>query len=209
VAYRSIDSGTILKQTVINHLKQEWSPDQIVYRLGISSISSIYRFTDKHSELKQYLRRHGGHYRKYGTSRIPSRYQANKSSIHERPSINYIGYREGDTILGKERTLRIVTYVDRASGYLVAAKVPGGADVIHQHTKQVLPKLPCNSTTYDNGTEFALHNLIKLLFISLTLVHHTSVAATRTAMDSYSNTSRKVHHLLPSPILTCSVRLIV
>ena len=52
----------------------------------------------------------------------------NKRSIHERPSTEGVGHWEGDTILGKERTLRIVTYVDRVSGYLVAAKVPGGAD---------------------------------------------------------------------------------
>jgi IS30 family transposase len=47
------------------------------------------------------------------------------------------------------------------SGYLVAAKVPGGADVIQTHAKQVLSRLPCHTITYDNGTEFALHTMIE------------------------------------------------
>lgn len=160
-AYRLIDTDTVLKSLVIQHLKQDWSPDQIVRRLDVSSVSSIYRYTDRHAELKQYLRRHGKRRRKYGTKRIISRYQANKRSIHERPSITSIGHWEGDTILGKERTLRIVTYVDRKSGYLVAAKVPGGADAVYQHAKLYLTKLPCDSITYDNGTEFALYKMIE------------------------------------------------
>ena len=161
MSYRSIDTDSTLKNVIIDHLKQEWSPDQIVYRLGVSSISSIYRYTDRYPELKRYLRRHGKRRRRYGTARIPSRYQANKRSIHERPTTDSVGHWEGDTMLGKERTLRIVTYVDRTSGYLVAAKVPGGADVIHEHAKKMLSKLPCKSITYDNGSEFALHKMIE------------------------------------------------
>lgn len=160
-AYRLIDTSTELEAEIINHLKQDWSPDQIVRRLDVSSVSSIYRYLDRHPELKRHLRRHGKRRRKYGTKRIASRYQANKRSIHERPATQGVGHWEGDTILGRERTLRIVTYVDRVSGYLVAAKVPGGADVIHEHAKQKLTKLPCNTITYDNGTEFALHQLIE------------------------------------------------
>lgn len=161
VSYRSIDTNVILRNTIVRHLKQEWSPDQIVYRLGVSSVSSIYRCVDRYPELKQYLRRHGKRRRRYGSCRTPSRYQANKRSIHERPVTNTVGHWEGDTILGKERTLRIVTYVDQMSGYLVAAKVPGGADIIHQHARQHLTKLPCVSITYDNGSEFALHRMIE------------------------------------------------
>ena len=160
-AYRLIDTDANLESLVIQHLKQDWSPDQIVKRCGISSVSSIYRYLERKPHLKQYLRRGGRRRRKYGTRRIPSRYQANKRSIHERPPIQVIGHWEGDTILGKERTLRIVTYVDRVSGYVVAAKVPGGADAVHLHAKRQLPKLPCSSITYDNGSEFALHKMIE------------------------------------------------
>lgn len=160
-AYRLIDTDADLESLVIQNLKQDWSPDQIVKRCGISSVSSIYRYLERTPHLKQYLRRGGRRRRRYGTRRTLSRYQANKRSIHERPPIQAIGHWEGDTILGKERTLRIVTYVDRVSGYVVAAKVPGGADAVHLHAKRQLPKLPCTSITYDNGSEFALHKMIE------------------------------------------------
>lgn len=93
--------------------------------------------------------------------RIPSRYQANKRSIHERPPIHSIGHWEGDTIIESERKLRIVTYVDKMSGYLVADKVSGSADTIHEKAKTQFRELPCVSITYDNGSEFALHRLIE------------------------------------------------
>ena len=161
VAYRTIDTNPALEQTIISHLKQDWSPDQIVERCEISSVSSIYRYIERNTHLKQHLRRQGRRRRKYGTKRIPSRYQANKRSIHERPTITTVGHWEGDTVLGSERKLRIVTYVDKVSGYLIAAKTPGGADAIHKQAKQQFRHVPCTSITYDNGSEFALHQLIE------------------------------------------------
>jgi IS30 family transposase len=159
--YRTIDINPILERHIITGLKQDWSPDQIVERYGVSSVSSIYRYLERNSSLKRYLRRQGRRRRKYGTKRIPSRYQANKRSIHERPSIQTVGHWEGDTILGSERKLRIVTYVDKISGYLVADKILSGADHVHQKAKHQFRHLPCASITYDNGTEFALHQLIE------------------------------------------------
>ena len=159
--YRMIDTNPALNQTIRIKLKADWSPDQIVERLHISSVSSIYRYLDRNTHLKRYLRRHGRRRRRYGTKRIPSQYQANKRSIHERPSINTIGHWEGDTVLGSERRLRIVTYVDKISGYLIASKTTGGADAIHRQAKRQFKQMPCCSITYDNGSEFALHRLIE------------------------------------------------
>jgi IS30 family transposase len=161
IKYRLIDTNQELEETTIKHLKHDWSPDQIVQRCGISSVSSIYRYLDRNRQLKSYLRRHGKRRRKYGTKRIPSRYQANKRSIHTRPDINTIGHWEGDTVLGAERKLRIVTYVDKMSGYLIAAKTTGRADAIHEQARQQFRHVPCESITYDNGSEFALHKLIE------------------------------------------------
>jgi len=161
IAYLQIDTNQTLEQQIICGLKADWSPDQIVERYGVSSISSIYRYVSRHKQLKQYLRRQGKRRRKYGTKRIPSRYQANKRSIHERPSIDTVGHWEGDTVLGSERKLRIVTYVDKVSGYLIAAKTPGGADAIHRQAKQQFQGIPCQSITYDNGSEFSLHQMIE------------------------------------------------
>jgi len=159
--YRIIDTNPELIETITSSLKQDWSPDQIVERCEVSSVSSIYRYLDRQPHLKRYLRRGGRRRRKYGTKRIPSRYQANKRSIHERPVVHSIGHWEGDTVLGAERKLRIVTYVDKVSGYLIAAKTSGGADAIHAQAKKQFKHLPCTSITFDNGTEFALHQLIE------------------------------------------------
>lgn len=159
--YRLIDTDIKLKTIISLKLMADWSPDQIVHRCGVSSVSSIYRYLERNSHLKQYLRRRGKKRRRYGTKRIPSRYQANKRSIHDRPAVASIGHWEGDTILGSERKLRIVTYVDKVSGFLVADKVLGGADSVHQKVKAQFKKLPCISITYDNGSEFALHKLIE------------------------------------------------
>ena len=161
VLYRTIDSNTELEETVLKHLRQDWSPEQIQNRLVVSSTSSIYRYLDRNSHLKRYLRRQGKRRRKYGTKRIPSRYQANKRSIHERPAITNTGHWEGDTIVGAERKLRIVTYVDKVSGYLVADKATGFADDIHQLAKKQFRHTLCDSITYDNGSEFALHRMIE------------------------------------------------
>lgn len=161
VRYRVIDTHPELEKLIITNLKEDWSPDQMVRRHRISSVSSVYRYIARNPRLKTYLRRAGHRRRRYGTKRIPSRYQAHKRSIHERPPITTVGHWEGDTIVGAERKLRIVTYVDTVSGYLVAAKVPGGADSIHRKAKQQFKQLPCVSITYDNGSEFALHRLIE------------------------------------------------
>jgi transposase, IS30 family len=145
--YRLIEINPNLEKTVQVQLKEKWSPEQIEHRTQLVSDSSIYRYLERHAVLKQYLRRSGRRRRRYGTKRIPSRYQANKRSIHERPAITSIGNWEGDTILGAERKLRIVTYVDKLSGYLVAAKLKGTADKIHIHAKHSFKNLPCQSIT--------------------------------------------------------------
>jgi transposase, IS30 family len=159
--YRLIEMGPQLEQELLKQLKADWSPEQIEHRTALVSDSTIYRYLERHPTLKRYLRRGGRRRRRYGTKRIPSRYQANKRSIHDRPIVNTIGHWEGDTIIGAERKLRIVTYVDKLSGYLVAAKLSGTADKVHLHAKHSFRNLPCQSITYDNGSEFALHKLIE------------------------------------------------
>ncbi len=162
---RIIDNNKEIKSKVIKYLKQDWSPEQCSEVFGITSHMTIYRYIGRHPELKKYLRRQGKKRRKYGTKLNLSRYQANKRSIHERSfevkSRKRIGDWEGDTIVGKERKLRIVTYVDRMSGYLVAALTTAKADDIHLLAKQQFNNKPCFTITYDNGPEFALHKMIE------------------------------------------------
>jgi IS30 family transposase len=75
--------------------------------------------------------------------------------------VTSLGHWEGDTIVGAERKLRIVTYVDKMSGYLIAHKATGYADHIHQLAKKQFKHTLCTSITYDNGSEFALHRMIE------------------------------------------------
>jgi len=159
--YRIIDTTSALKQCIIVHLKKDWSPQQTSNRLGVSSTSSIYRFIDRHSHLKQYLRRHGKKRRRYGTKRILNRYQANKRSIHERPAVTTIGHWEGDTIVGKERKWSILTHVDKISGYLIADFIRHSSNVVYEKVCIGMRYIPCESITYDNGSEFALHRMIE------------------------------------------------
>lgn len=158
---RLIDTNTALKKAVVSQLKERYSPEQIEGRGTDVSFMTIYRYLDRHSSLKKHLRRRGKKRRRYGTKRIPSRYQANKRSIHERSTRTGLGHWEGDTIVGKERTLCILTHVDKVSGYLIASLVHHGADAVHAHTVRGMKNRPCHTITYDNGSEFALHAMIE------------------------------------------------
>jgi len=159
---RILENNTEVRKSVIKHLKNNLSPEQIDGTYHIVSFMTIYRFLERNKGLKKYLRRQGKKRRKYGTRSIQSRYQASKRSIHERDKdVRVIGHWEGDTIVGKEKTLRIITHLDVASGYLVAKLSGATADSVYQHAKKVISKLPCLTITYDNGSEFAFHKMIE------------------------------------------------
>jgi len=161
VQYRTIDTNKSLQQKIHAELKKRLSPEQIEGRGARISFMTIYRYLDRKPFLKKHLRRRGKKRRRYGTKRILSRYQASKRSIHERPVFTGLGHWEGDTIVGKERKLSILTHVDKQSGYLVASLLPNNSDSVHVHTVRYMKKLPCYSITYDNGSEFALHKMIE------------------------------------------------
>lgn len=159
---RIIDNNLELKNKIYKYLKKDWSPEQIIGTFKITSYMTIYRYINRFPKMKQYLRRQGKKRRKYGTKANLSRYQANKRSIDERPKYDYTkGHWEGDTIVGKERKLRIVTYVDRMSGYLVADLTTAKADDIYSLVKNQFKSKVCKTITYDNGSEFALHKMIE------------------------------------------------
>ena len=67
--------------------------------------------------------------------------------------------------MGGERTKRILTHVERVSGYLIAdilQKV--SADIVAEKTIESFKKIPKQkrkSVTYDNGTEFSSHEIIE------------------------------------------------
>lgn len=161
--------GALLR-TVTRELKQHCSPEQIEGSLALEnkkiSASTIYRYIKERApHLKKYLRSQKGRYRrKRGTKiREKAREQAKKRRIDERPQVverrGRLGDFEGDTMLGRDKRVRIATFVDRRSGYLIAYLLPKhNAELLTklalQKFKQ-LPKEKCRTLTLDNGTEFS------------------------------------------------------
>jgi transposase, IS30 family len=102
--------------------------------------------------------------RKYGTKIREKLRESFKKRIDTRPEIvnsrSRIGDFEGDTIVGLEKTIHILTHVDRKSRFLLASRVQATAQDVHHKTIQCLGKLPKNklqSITYDNGVQFSKH----------------------------------------------------
>jgi transposase, IS30 family len=158
-----------LRAYVIRKLKAYWSPEQIAGRLKKEGIilchETVYQFVyEKRPDLVKYLRRQKNKYRKKRGSR--ARIQAAKAlkikRIDERPEIvekrERIGDWEGDTVVGQEKTQRILTYVERKSGFAMADKLNVVTAEIVQHKTigcfKKLPKKARRTLTRDNGTEF-------------------------------------------------------
>lgn len=157
--------GTLLR-TMVARLKKHESPEQIAGVLGTVSASTIYRYIDERApHLKQYLRSKKGKYRRRRGTKVREkvREMAKKRRIDERPSVaerrGRLGDFEGDTIMGTDKRVRIVTFVDRKSGYLIALLLP-------KHNAELLtrlaikrfkriPKAKRKTLTLDNGTEFS------------------------------------------------------
>ena len=67
-----------------------------------------------------------------------------------------IGHFEGDSVLGKPGTGGILTFVDRASRYLFAAKIDSkAAEPTRKAIVKLLKDVKVRSITLDNGCEFA------------------------------------------------------
>ena len=172
---KKIENNLELKKYVIKHLKIYWSPEQIAGRLRRDGIvichETIYGYIIRHKKLKVYLRCQKGKYRRrHGTVlREKTREYEKKRWIGERSDIINqrlrIGDWEGDTIIGSERTQRVLTHVERFCGYLMADKLSVvSAEIVAMKTIERFKKLPKGkrlSITYDNGTEFSAHDIIE------------------------------------------------
>ena len=160
----------VLLRFVTKELKLHKSPEQISGILKKKkqtlAASTIYRYLQERApHLKLYLRSQKGKYRrKRGTeTKEKERELKKKKRIDERLAIverrGRIGDFEGDTILGKDKRVRIVTYVDRRTGYLVAFLLPRmNAELLTTLTLQNFKRIPRSkkkTITFDNGTEFS------------------------------------------------------
>lgn len=121
--------------------------------------------------MKRCLRSQKGKYRRRGGTkkRGKIREESKKKRIDTRPEIvetrQRLGDFEGDTIVGKGGRGRLLTHVDRKSGYLLADKLEKG---LAQNTRKRtverfsgLPKAKKCTITYDNGIEFSEYELIE------------------------------------------------
>jgi IS30 family transposase len=164
-----------LQKTICTGLLSDWSPEQISGRLSLESQSisheTIYRYVWKDKRegglLYQHLRRGGKRYNKRSSGKAGRGCIPNRVDIKERPLVveekSRIGDFEGDTIIGAKHQGAIVSYVDRHSKYTLLKKVK--RKTAKQVTKATVEKMahlphPVLTITYDNGKEFADHQLI-------------------------------------------------
>jgi len=174
---KRIENNVWLQRHIEENIKEYWSPEQIAGRARkehniIVCHETIYKYIyNERPEWKKYLRQKKGKYRRrYGRKKlVKQREKAKKRSIEIRPEIveqrGRIGDWEGDTIIGGEKTQRLLTHVERRSGYLLADKLNVvTAEIIRSTTAKRFRSLPRTkrfTITYDNGTEFSDHEMIE------------------------------------------------
>lgn len=176
--HRKLGRDDKLTGKIIELLEKDWSPEQIAGRMmfergfKLSSPTSIYNYINPRKELHYLLPRKCNKHRrtKAGNERKSLREAlSNKKSIDERPETvearKEVGHWEGDTIVGKERTAKMLTNVERKSGYILAdllLKVSGG--IVENSSVKLFSRLPKEkkvSMTYDNGSEFSEYESIE------------------------------------------------
>ena len=171
-----------LRDYVIKNMRdEEWTPEVVAHRLVLDypddpsmriSHETIYREIYTRHNLRfliTYLPQARPKRRKRGqgkSRRGPS--IPNRVGIEHRPSCIETriepGHWEGDTIVGKNQNSFIVTLVERTSRMLQAVEVYSkNASVVGQAIVELLLDKPTSwvkTITFDNGTEFASHELI-------------------------------------------------
>lgn len=168
---RKIENDRKLRRYIVRRLKQYWSPEQIAGRLKLVNVDTvishetIYTFVyNKRKDLVKYLRHQKSKYRKKrGTRARMKLARAMKiKRIEERPCVvderSRIGDWENDTVIGKEKKQRILTFTERKSGYGMADKLDVvTADIVHEREVvrfRAIPKSKRLTVTRDNGSEF-------------------------------------------------------
>jgi IS30 family transposase len=168
---RKIGNDLELQKYIVQKLKRFWSPEQIAGRLklihGQTKIchETIYTFVyTKRKDLIKYLRHQKSKYRKKRGSRVRMslaramkvrRFEERPVVVHER---SRLGDWENDTVVGKEKKQRILTNVERKSGYGLGWKLDTvTAEIVNEAMVKIFRKIPKEkrlTLTRDNGTEF-------------------------------------------------------
>jgi len=191
--------------------KEQWSPEQIwgyckENNIDMVSHESIYKFVyqdkDKGGLLYKNLRVASKKYRKrYGSGKNKRGIIKDKISIDERPE--YInnkqsaGHWEIDTIVGKDNKGAIVTIAERATAFVLIAKLKGknAQELAEAVVKLMMPfKELVLSITSDNGTEFAMHKYISKKLGTLFYFAHPYSSWER-GLNEYTN--RLIRQYIP------------
>jgi len=191
--------------------KEQWSPEQIwgyckENNIDMVSHESIYKFVyqdkDKGGLLYKNLRVASKKYRKrYGAGKGKRCIIKDKVSIDERPEcINNkqrVGDWEIDTIVGKDNKGAIVTIAERATAFVLIAKLNGknAQELAEAVVKLMIPfKELVLSITSDNGTEFAMHKYISKRLDALFYFAHPYSSWER-GLNEYTN--RLIRQYIP------------
>lgn len=168
--YRKIENDKTLRKYILSKIRLYWSPEQISGRGRkekglIISHETIYQYIyTQRKDLIKYLRHEKCKYRRKRGS--AARINLNKAKkirrIDTRPQIvndrSRIGDWENDTVIGKEKTQRILTFTERKTGFGIAKKLDVvRAEIVHNVEVSVFQKIPKNkrlTLTRDNGSEF-------------------------------------------------------
>jgi len=172
----------LVHQRLVN---KQWSPEQISSTLKkekLASVSheSIYRYIYENrrggGELYKHLRHNTKTYKKRGLGRERRGTIKNAISIEKRPKIvdtrERIGDWEMDTVIGRIGGRVLVTMVERKSRYLkvLCKEALPVASCIISALKPSIDKV--HTMTFDNGKEFAHHELISELLESQSYFAH-------------------------------------
>jgi IS30 family transposase len=171
----------VLRQHVLDRLAQGWSPEQIAGRLAHqqphSSISyeSIYRYIYWRSwsfngTLHRLLPRH-----KYRRRRRRENLRWSKTAIFQRASIHlrparvarrsHPGHWEADLMgFSKQGQYLLVAHERKSRWTVLRRQTAKSAQSVADNLRRVLDHLPpssCRSITFDNGSEFSKHYLLR------------------------------------------------
>lgn len=159
-----------LKVWIDNRLKLQWSPEQIVGRRRLESLSplgveTIYRYLHREKIAGGNLWHNLRHSRNRRRKRfkIPRWPGANpRLAAENRPAIIEQRLRAGDferdLIIGPEHSSQILTLVDRKTKIVRIRKLERKtSEAVHQQTLAALAGVQVHSLTNDNGCEFIAH----------------------------------------------------
>jgi IS30 family transposase len=176
-AHKAVKWTPEIEDEITMLLKEKWSPEQISEWLkkqkSISiSHQRIYQFVeedkvsggDLYKKLRQGNRKRR---KKYGKNTTKRGQIQNRVPISKRPGYiekrSTTGHWEGDTIIGKNHKKAMITLVERKYGFTVIKKVESkNSESVAENICEALSqyKDQVKSITFDNGLEFAAHEMI-------------------------------------------------